>query len=62
VRTAVRFPLVSQLVADQNCPSDGLEDSNGHQFSVRNINLTWGGAKGTRTPGLLHAMNHPGIP
>jgi hypothetical protein len=26
------------------------------------IYLTWGGATGIRTPDLLHAMNHSGIP
>ena len=27
-----------------------------------NLSLTWCGAMGTRTPGLLHAMNHPPVP
>ena len=38
------------------CPSTRVMVT-GLAFESHHLN--WSGAKGTRTPGLLHAMNHP---
>jgi hypothetical protein len=41
------------------CPSTAVTTT-GQVLDI--MPLKCSGAKGTRTPGLLHAMNHPGIP
>jgi hypothetical protein len=33
-----------------------LNERHGHRLAFELCTLNWGGAKGTRTPGLLHAM------
>ena len=58
--TAIRFRLVNQWTLEQICPSTSpsrRRQSSGWVFEL--MLLICSGAKATRTPGLLHTMNHP---